>query len=363
MARSRRSGAARGGSTHREPARTCPPACPARTGGSPALPWTRPGTPRLSWTKSGASTPGTTCGPPRSVSGRCRRLPRLRPALRDGHRRRPRGAPDRRTAGGHRVPAADRRARDHRQPHHQRHAHPAAPPAGARAAAPRARSGHSHGRGAAALRAAGALPPVAGPHDDIEIAGTIIPKGSQVTLVLASGSRDPAHVHDPDRFDPDRFAPTGLASPATPTSTSASAPAGSLFPRSDVPGLGFSGVVRSYSVDPRLPEDLAAVDALSHCSTPIEAILSAKSRTRWSLAKAPSCGWSPLSLRVTYPDPVSPASRSAVSACDRNWSRSRCWSPVAARSTWTLPLRLGERCPASAASRDLAARLGFPSTV
>jgi cytochrome P450 len=49
--------------------------------------------------------------------------------------------------------------------------------------------------------------------DDIEIAGTTIPKGSQVTLVLASGSRDPAHVHDPDRFDPDRFNPDrfGLA--------------------------------------------------------------------------------------------------------------------------------------------------------
>ena len=43
--------------------------------------------------------------------------------------------------------------------------------------------------------------------DDIEIAGTTIPKGSQVTLVLASGNRDPAHVHDPDRFDPDRFDP------------------------------------------------------------------------------------------------------------------------------------------------------------
>jgi cytochrome P450 len=43
--------------------------------------------------------------------------------------------------------------------------------------------------------------------DDIEIAGTTIPKGSRVVLVLASGSRDPAHVHDPDRFDPDRFDP------------------------------------------------------------------------------------------------------------------------------------------------------------
>jgi cytochrome P450 len=49
--------------------------------------------------------------------------------------------------------------------------------------------------------------------DDIEIAGTTIPKGSQVTLVLAAGSRDPAHAPDPDQFDPDRFDPDrfGLA--------------------------------------------------------------------------------------------------------------------------------------------------------
>jgi cytochrome P450 len=40
--------------------------------------------------------------------------------------------------------------------------------------------------------------------DDIEVAGTTIPKGSVVALVLAAGSRDPAHVADPDRFDPDR---------------------------------------------------------------------------------------------------------------------------------------------------------------
>ncbi|MFI9047151.1 cytochrome P450 [Streptomyces sp. NPDC053427] len=40
--------------------------------------------------------------------------------------------------------------------------------------------------------------------DDIEVAGTTIPKGSPVTLVLAAGSRDPEFVPDPDRFDPDR---------------------------------------------------------------------------------------------------------------------------------------------------------------
>lgn len=40
--------------------------------------------------------------------------------------------------------------------------------------------------------------------DDIPVDGTTIPKDAQVTLVLAAGSRDPAHVEDPDRFDPDR---------------------------------------------------------------------------------------------------------------------------------------------------------------
>ncbi|MGW4561209.1 cytochrome P450 [Streptomyces sp. NPDC004561] len=40
--------------------------------------------------------------------------------------------------------------------------------------------------------------------DDVEIAGTAIPQGAPVILVLAAGSRDPAFVTDPDRFDPDR---------------------------------------------------------------------------------------------------------------------------------------------------------------
>jgi cytochrome P450 len=40
--------------------------------------------------------------------------------------------------------------------------------------------------------------------DDITIAGVTIPRGSNIIVALASGSRDPAHVHDPDRFDPDR---------------------------------------------------------------------------------------------------------------------------------------------------------------
>ncbi|GAB4048689.1 cytochrome P450 [Catellatospora paridis] len=41
-------------------------------------------------------------------------------------------------------------------------------------------------------------------YSDIAIADTVIPKGSQIMLMLASGSRDPDRFHDPDRFDPDR---------------------------------------------------------------------------------------------------------------------------------------------------------------
>lgn len=39
---------------------------------------------------------------------------------------------------------------------------------------------------------------------DITIAGTTIPKGSPVILLLASGNRDPTRFRDPDKFDPDR---------------------------------------------------------------------------------------------------------------------------------------------------------------
>ena len=40
--------------------------------------------------------------------------------------------------------------------------------------------------------------------DQIDIAGTTIPGGASIILVLAAGSRDPDHVPDPDRFEPDR---------------------------------------------------------------------------------------------------------------------------------------------------------------
>lgn len=40
--------------------------------------------------------------------------------------------------------------------------------------------------------------------DDIHVAGTTIPKGSPVTLLLASGNRDPRRFRDPERFDPER---------------------------------------------------------------------------------------------------------------------------------------------------------------
>jgi len=39
---------------------------------------------------------------------------------------------------------------------------------------------------------------------DIDIAGTTIPKGSPLALVLAAGNRDPSRFPDPERFDPDR---------------------------------------------------------------------------------------------------------------------------------------------------------------
>ncbi|TVZ95222.1 cytochrome P450 [Streptomyces sp. BK340] len=41
-------------------------------------------------------------------------------------------------------------------------------------------------------------------YSDITVADTVIPKGSRIILMLASGSRDPNRFHDPDRFDPDR---------------------------------------------------------------------------------------------------------------------------------------------------------------
>ncbi|WP_426513598.1 cytochrome P450 [Dactylosporangium sp. McL0621] len=40
--------------------------------------------------------------------------------------------------------------------------------------------------------------------DDIDTTGVTIPAGATIRLVLASGSRDPDHVREPDRFDPDR---------------------------------------------------------------------------------------------------------------------------------------------------------------
>nr|BFD81280.1 cytochrome P450 [Streptomyces sp. Xyl84] len=41
-------------------------------------------------------------------------------------------------------------------------------------------------------------------YNDMTVAGTSIPKGSQIMLMLASGNRDPDRFPDPGRFDPDR---------------------------------------------------------------------------------------------------------------------------------------------------------------
>jgi cytochrome P450 len=40
--------------------------------------------------------------------------------------------------------------------------------------------------------------------DDIDVAGTTIPKGSRIVLGLAAANRDPDRFADPDQFDPDR---------------------------------------------------------------------------------------------------------------------------------------------------------------
>jgi cytochrome P450 len=45
---------------------------------------------------------------------------------------------------------------------------------------------------------------------DIDIAGTTIPKGSRVRLLLTAGNRDPQRFADPDRFVPDRTDNTHL---------------------------------------------------------------------------------------------------------------------------------------------------------
>jgi cytochrome P450 len=42
------------------------------------------------------------------------------------------------------------------------------------------------------------------PLADVEVAGTTVPKGASLVLVLASGNRDPKRFRDPDRFEPDR---------------------------------------------------------------------------------------------------------------------------------------------------------------
>ena len=131
--------------------------------------------------------------------------PRRRPALRAGHRRRPDGRMTDAELRHHRVAAADRRPRDHRQPDHQRHAHPAAPPRRARAAAPRARPGHPAGRGAAALRATGAVPARTGSPSTTSTSPAPPSRRARRSCCCSPpATATPTAFRDPDRFDPDR---------------------------------------------------------------------------------------------------------------------------------------------------------------
>ncbi|MEV5958969.1 cytochrome P450 [Streptomyces sp. NPDC051987] len=41
-------------------------------------------------------------------------------------------------------------------------------------------------------------------YSEVTVGDMVIPKGSRILLMLASGSRDPNRFHEPDRFDPDR---------------------------------------------------------------------------------------------------------------------------------------------------------------
>lgn len=66
---------------------------------------------------------------------------------------------------------------------------------------------------------------------EVNIAGTTVPQGSPLVLILASGSRDPSRFLEPDRFDPTESATSTLVSGAASTNASAS----SLTVRCDLP--------------------------------------------------------------------------------------------------------------------------------
>ena len=122
--------------------------------------------------------------------------------------------------------AADRRPRDHRQPHHQRHAHAAAPPRRPRAAAPRARPGVPLVEELLRYEPPVQILPQRTALADIDIAGATIPKGSPIMLVLAAGNRDPAALprSRPVRPRPRRTTSTSASAAASTTASARRSP-------------------------------------------------------------------------------------------------------------------------------------------
>ena len=170
-----------------------------------------------------------------------------RPALGDGHRRRPGRPHAGRAAGEHRASAAHRRTRNHREPHRQRRTDPAPPPARAPEAAQRPRPGHPDGRGAAALRAARAFRPL--PHRPRRYRHRPAPPSRQAPPSRCSWP--PATATPPTSPTPtssSRTGPTISTSASAAASTSASArPWPGWKPRSPSPNSPAGSRTRGWS--------------------------------------------------------------------------------------------------------------------
>ena len=95
--------------------------------------------------------------------------------------------------------------RDDCQPDRQRHADDAAASRTSSSGSARSpRSPCASSRSSCASSHRCSTSPTASALADIDIAGTTIPKGSRIVLLLAAANRDPELFVNPDQFDPDR---------------------------------------------------------------------------------------------------------------------------------------------------------------